>query len=100
MGISLASRVTYIFVCVTLLCVKRRAGTSIFGYSAGVGGGTVRVFFFFSWLCFGLCGTFEQVGVAGQYGFSSFPGFVLAGTVRLKWWGRAVFKFPLSSVWC
>ncbi len=57
-------------------------------------------FFLSSWLCFGLCGTIEQVGVAGQYGFSSFPGFVLAGMVRLKWWGGAVFKFPLSSVWC
>ncbi len=27
------------------------------------------------------------VWAAGLYGFSSFPGFVLAGTVRLKWWG-------------
>ncbi len=43
-GISLASRVTYIFVCVSLCCVERRAGTSIFGHSADVGGGTVRVF--------------------------------------------------------
>ena len=43
-GISLASRVTYIFVCVSLRCVECRAGTSIFGPSAGVGGGTVRIF--------------------------------------------------------
>jgi hypothetical protein len=43
-GISLASRVTYIFVFVSLRCVKCRAGTSIFGPSAGVGGGTVRIF--------------------------------------------------------
>ncbi len=42
----------------------------------------------------------EQVGVAGQYGFSSFSCFVLAGTVRLKWWGGSVFKFSLSSVCC
>ncbi len=56
--------------------------------------------FLSSWLCFGVCGTIEQVGVAGQYEFSSFPGFILAGTVRLKWWGGAVFKFSLSSVCC
>ncbi len=67
-GISLASRVTYIFVCVSLRCVECRAGTSIFGHFAGVGGGTVRVFLS-SWLCFGVCGVIEQVGVAGQYDF-------------------------------
>ncbi len=45
-----------------------RAGTSIFGHSAGVGGGTVRI--------------------------SCFLGSVLAGTVRLKWWGGCcVFSF-------
>ncbi len=66
MGISLASRVTYIFVCVSLRCVERRAGTSIFGYFAGVGGGTVRVFCFLG-SCFGGYGTIEQVGVAGRY---------------------------------
>ncbi len=60
-GISLASRVTYIFVCVSLRCVERRAGTSIFGHSAGVGGGTVRFFFLF--------------------------GSVLACAVRLDRWG-------------
>ncbi len=43
-----------------------RAGTSIFGRFAGVGGGTVRIF--------------------------CFLGSVLAGTVRLKWWGGAVFS--------
>jgi hypothetical protein len=51
-GISLASRVTYIFVCVSLRCVECRAGTSMFGYFGGVGGGTVRIFYF-PWLCFG-----------------------------------------------
>jgi hypothetical protein len=66
--------------------VECRAGTSIFGHFAGVGGGTVRVFCFLGF-CFGGNGAIEQVGVAGQYGFSSFPGSVLAGTVRLKWWG-------------
>ncbi len=43
-----------------------RAGTSIIGHFVGVGGGTVRIF--------------------------CFPGSVLAGTVRLKWWGGAVFS--------
>ena len=38
------------------------------------------------------------VWAAGLYGFSIFPGSVLAGTVRLKWWGGAVFHFSLSSV--
>jgi hypothetical protein len=52
--------------------------------------------FLFFWLCFGGYGTIEQVGVAGQYGFSSFPGSVLAGTVRLKWWGGAVFSLFIS----
>jgi hypothetical protein len=65
-GISLASRVTYIFACVTFRCVECRAGTSIFGHSAGVGGGIVRIF------CF-LCSFW-------------------AGALRLKWWGGAVFS--------
>ena len=38
------------------------------------------------------------VWAAGLYGFSSFPGSVLVGTVRLKWWGGGVlcfsFHFP------
>ncbi len=55
-GISLASRVTFIFVCVSLRCVECRAGTSIFGHFGGVGGGTVRIFYF-PWLCFGGYGT-------------------------------------------
>jgi hypothetical protein len=59
--------------------VERRAGTSIFGHFAGVGGGTVRVFCFVG-SCFGGYGTIEQVGVAGQYGFFVFP--------ALLWWVR------------
>ncbi len=55
----------YIFACVSLRCVECRAGTSIFGPLAGVGGGTVPIFYF--------------------------PGSVLAGTVRLKWWGGMIF---------
>ncbi len=38
-----------------------RAGTSIFGHFLGVGGGTVRIFYF-PWLCFGGYGTIEMVG--------------------------------------
>ena len=72
MGISLASRVTYIFVCVSLRGVECRAGTSIFGHFVGVGGGTVRIF--------------------------CLPGFVLAGTVRLKWWGGCVSLFIFLSL--
>ncbi len=45
-----------------------RAGTSIFGHFAGVGGGTVRLLCFLG-SCFGGYGMIEQVGVAGQYGF-------------------------------
>ncbi len=71
-GISLASRVTYIFVCVSLRFVERRAGTSIFGRFVGVGGRTVRIF--------------------------CFLGSVLAGTVRLKWWGEwGAFPFHFSQ---
>ncbi len=43
-GISLASRVTYIIVCVSFRCAGCRAGTSIFGQFGGVDGGTVRIF--------------------------------------------------------
>jgi hypothetical protein len=50
-GICLTSRVTYIFAFVSLRCVECRAGTSIFGPFAGVGGGTVRIFCF-SWHLF------------------------------------------------
>jgi hypothetical protein len=60
-GNFLASRVTYIFVCVSLRCVECRAGTSIFGHFVGVGGGTVWIFQFL-WLCFGGYGTIEMVG--------------------------------------
>jgi len=40
--------------------------------------------------------------VAGRYDFSSFPGFVLVGTVRLKWWGVLYlnFHFPQFVVNC
>jgi hypothetical protein len=75
-GNFLASRVTYIFVCVSLRCVECRAGTSIFGHFAGVGGGTVRIFCFSS--------------------------SVLAGTVRLNRWGwrdSTDFLVSLALFW-
>ena len=81
-----------------------RAGTNMFGHFAGLGAGPVRVFLgnplirlaglywlfrllsiVLAWMC-----VIKQVegggGRAGQYDFSSFPGF-LVGPVRLKWWG-------------
>ncbi len=58
-GISLASRVMYIFVCVCLRCVECRAGTILFVHFGGVGGGTERIYLL--------------------------SGSVVAGTVRLKW---------------
>ncbi len=45
--------------CVCLRCVECRVGTSLFGHSGGVDGGTVRIFF---------------LSVSA-----------VAGTVRLKW---------------
>ncbi len=78
-----------------------RAGTSIFGHFAGVGGGTVRIFYF-PWLRFGVYGTIEMVGVAGQYGFSIFFGSVLACTARLKWCGwrdSTDFLVSLALFW-
>ena len=75
-GISLASWVAYIFVCVSLRCVECRAGTSIFGHFVGVGGGTVRIFYF-PWLCFGKYGAIEMVG--GVLCFSLlFPQFAVS----------------------
>ena len=56
-----ASRVTYIFVCVSLRCVECRAGTSISGHFVDVGGGTVWIFYF-PWLRFGGYSTIEMVG--------------------------------------
>ncbi len=85
-GISLASRVTYIFLVLeSPLCGA--PGRYEYIWALRWCGWRDCMGFLSSWLCFGVCGTIEQVGVAGQYGFSSFPGFVLAGTVRLKWWG-------------
>ena len=99
-GISLASWVTCVSVCVSPRCVECRAGTSIFCHFVDVGGGTVWIFYF-PWLRFGVYGTIEQVGVAGQYGFLVSLALFLGGTVRWKWWGGgAVFHFSLFSVCC
>ncbi len=71
-GISLASRFTYIFTCVGLRCVECWAGTSIFGHFVGVDGGTVRIFYF-PWLCFGGYGTIEMVrGLVCVFPFTFF----------------------------
>ncbi len=80
MGISLASRVTYIFACVSLRCVECRAGTSIFCHFVGVGGGTVRIFYF-PLLCFGGYGTIELVGggCVSPFIFLSLLSVLLAG---------------------
>jgi hypothetical protein len=48
--------------------VECRVGTNIFNHFVDVGGGTVWIFYF-PWIRFGVYGTIEQVGVAGQYGF-------------------------------
>jgi hypothetical protein len=72
-GNFLAVRVIY-FLCVCLRCVECRAGTILFRLSVGADGGTVQIFFM--------------------------SGSVVAGTVRLKWWGRVVRLFVLSLVCC
>ncbi len=78
-GNFLASWVAYISVCMSLRCVECRAGTSIFGRFAGVGGGPVRIFCVLGSVLACVC-VIEQVGgVAGQYGFSSLFCFDLAG---------------------
>ncbi len=64
---------SYIF-CVGLRCVECRAGTILFGHYPLVDGGTVQIFLFF--------------------------GSVVAGTVRVKWWGGGLSFFSFSSVCC
>jgi hypothetical protein len=82
-GNLLASRVMYILASVRFRCVECRAGTSIFGRFAGLGGGPVRVSCPFGFVLACVC-VIEQVGgVAGQYDFSSISAF-FGGPVRLK----------------
>ncbi len=99
-GNFLASRVTYISVCMSLRCVERRAGTSIFGRFAGVGGGPVRIFCFLGSFLARVC-VIEQVGGGWRDStiflvFSAL--FWRVGTIEMV--VGAVFKFSLSSVCC
>ena len=71
-GNLLASRVMYMSASVRFRCVECRAGTSIFGRFAGLGGGPVRVSCPFGFVLACVC-VIEQVGgVAGQYDFLVF----------------------------
>ena len=63
-GSFLASRVTYILAFVRLRCVECRAGTSIFGRFAGLGGGPVRISCFLGSVLACVC-VIEQVGGGG-----------------------------------
>ena len=82
-GNLLASRVMYILASVRFRCVECRAGTSIFGRFAGLGGGPVRVSCPFGFVLACVC-VIEQVGgVAGQYDFLVFL-LAFGGSVRLK----------------
>ena len=67
-GNFLASRVTYILSFVRLRCVECRAGTSIFGRFAGLGGGPVRVSCPFGFVLACVC-VFEQAGGGGAVRF-------------------------------
>jgi hypothetical protein len=68
---------------VRLRCVGCRAGTSIFGRFAGLGGGPVRVSCPFGFVLACVC-VIEQVGeVAGQYDFFSISA-CFGGPVLLK----------------
>jgi hypothetical protein len=60
-GNFLASRVTYILAFVRLRCVECRAGTSIFGRFACLGGGPVRIFCLLGSVLACVC-VIEQVG--------------------------------------
>jgi hypothetical protein len=65
-GSFLASRVTYILASVRLRCVGCRAGTSIFGRFAGLGGGPVRVFCPFGFVLACVCGLNRWGGWRGS----------------------------------
>ena len=98
-GNFLASRVTYILAFVRLRCVECRAGTSILGRFAGLGGRPVRIFCLLGSVLACVC-VIEQVG--GWRDGMIFLVFLLCfgGSVQLKRWVGAVFKFSLSSVCC
>jgi hypothetical protein len=98
-GNFLASRFTYILAFVRLRCVGCRAGTSIFGRSAGLGGGPVWVFCLFGSVLAFVCVIEQEGGVAERYDFLvSLALFWRVGTIEMV--GGGVFKFSLSSVCC
>ena len=82
-GSLLASRVMYISTSVRFRCVECRAGTSIFGRFAGLGGGPVRVSCPFGFVLACVC-VIEQVG--GWRGSTIFFSIsaCFGGSVRLK----------------
>ena len=71
-----------------------RAGTSIFGRFAGLGGGPVRISCLLGSVLACVC-VIEQVGGVwrGSTIFLVFSALVLGGTVRLKWRGMPYLKF-------
>ena len=83
-GNLLASRVTYISASVRFRCVECRAGTSIFGRFAGLGGGPVRVSCPFGFVLACVC-VIEQVGGGGGGAVRFFSiSACFGGSVRLK----------------
>jgi hypothetical protein len=74
--------------------VECRVGTSLFGHSGGVDGGTVRIFLSL-WLCSGGYGTVEMVRGGGpfflcflQFAVSSLGGWICAvGILRFIFYG-------------
>ncbi len=93
-GISLASRVMYLFVCVSVRCVEWRAGTILFGHFGGVDGGTVRIFLSLR-LCSGGYGTVETVNGVVRV-FLCFLQFAVSS---LGGWISAVGIFVLYVCW-
>ena len=70
--------------CVCLRCVECRVGTSLFGHSGGVDGGTVRIFLSL-WLCSGGYGTVEMVRGVVRFSsafFSLLSVFLAVGCLR------------------
>ncbi len=88
-GNFLASRVSYISVCMSLRCVERRAGMDIFGHSANAGGGTVRVFCLLGSILVCVC-VIEQVESWRDGTILLVSWLCFGGSVRLKWWGGCI----------
>ncbi len=92
-GTFLASRVMYIFVCVSFRCVEWRAGTSLFRRFGGVDGGTVRIFLSLR-LCSGGYGTVEM----GKKVVRFFVCFLQFAVTSLGGWMSAVGIFVLYFI--